>query len=387
MKKFFAAMLCIVMALSVSACHMIFTDEEKDRAQVVATVFGEEITKGEVIDLYDSYFGGYGLDDENKAYYMKYVLDMLIESKVQEVKVNQMGIELTEEELKEIDDEIAQSLEAVEEQIRETVKKEAEEDSSIDVEAEVKKQMDELKESAGINSGEYRESMITSAKINKVKQDTIKDITVTEDEVKAEYDKLLEEQKASLDENPGASVSGTQVYNAPGRRYVKNLLIMIPEETRTEIAAIEDESEAEARQNEELAKIKAKADEVLAKVKAGEDFDSLIAAYGEDTGMTTGDAKKQGYLIYEGISNYDKTFVSAAMALKNVGDTTDLVATQFGYHIIKYASDAPSGAIAYETVKEKIQSSLLSTKQSEAWTEVTDGWYEEANVQKYEDRL
>lgn len=382
MKKIVAVVLCLALMLSMAGCHMFITNEEKDMNQVVATVFGENILKKEVIDLYDSYFSGYQLDDETKQYYLSSILDSLVETKVQEMKVSTMDITLTEEELAEIDADIEKTLKNAEESARKSFEEQAKTDETIDVDAKVAEYMEKVKEEAGINSGEYREGMIAQAKIEKVYNDTVKDITVTEDETKTKYDSLLETQKAQLDENPGATVDGTQVYNAPGRRYIKQILIMIPEATRTEIAAMADGTEKQAAQQAALDAIQSKADEVLKKAKNGEDFDALIAEYNEDTGMD-----KEGYIVYKGNTTYVTEFTDGAMALEKIGDISGLVASDYGYHILKYAGDAPSGAIAYDTVKDKIKEALLSEKKSAAWTEVTDGWYEEANVQKYADRL
>jgi parvulin-like peptidyl-prolyl isomerase len=77
---------------------------------------------------------------------------------------------------------------------------------------------------------------------------------------------------------------------------------------------------------------KAKANEVLQRLRNGEDFGALAKEFSEDPG-----SKEKGGL-YEGVTEgggFDKTFESAALALQPGQFTQELVATPFGYHIIK----------------------------------------------------
>jgi peptidyl-prolyl cis-trans isomerase D len=75
---------------------------------------------------------------------------------------------------------------------------------------------------------------------------------------------------------------------------------------------------------------KKKAEDVLAKIKAGGDFAKLANQYTEDDSGKG----KGGDLDYFGRGRMDKAFEDAAFALK-VGQVSDLVKSQFGFHIIK----------------------------------------------------
>ncbi len=70
------------------------------------------------------------------------------------------------------------------------------------------------------------------------------------------------------------------------------------------------------------------AEEVLAKVKNGEDFDKLVEEYNQDPGATD-----EGY-TFAADGSMVKAFEDASFALK-VGETSELVETSYGYHIIK----------------------------------------------------
>jgi hypothetical protein len=80
-----------------------------------------------------------------------------------------------------------------------------------------------------------------------------------------------------------------------------------------------------------LAQAKAKAQDVLNQVKAGGDFATLAKKYSMDSG-TASNGGDLGF--FDSTSGLDQTFYNAAAALQP-GQVSDLVKTQFGFHIIK----------------------------------------------------
>jgi peptidyl-prolyl cis-trans isomerase D len=81
------------------------------------------------------------------------------------------------------------------------------------------------------------------------------------------------------------------------------------------------------------AEVKAKAEAVLKRVKAGENFAELAKKYSDDTGS----ASQGGLLPPFQRGQMPKEFEDAAFALKP-GETSGLVRSQYGYHIIKVIS-------------------------------------------------
>lgn len=106
-----------------------------------------------------------------------------------------------------------------------------------------------------------------------------------------------------------AQVSGDKVT-------VKHILIAFKNE---EDGTVSDNAKADAKEKAEM---------VLAKVKAGEDFDKLIEEYNEDPGATS-----DGY-TFANDGTMVQSFADASFALE-IGAVSELVETNYGYHIIK----------------------------------------------------
>lgn len=89
-------------------------------------------------------------------------------------------------------------------------------------------------------------------------------------------------------------------------------------------------SDEQVKEKEKLA------ESLLNRVKNGENFDDLMFEYSEDTGLQS---YPEGYVFTEG--EMVSEFYEGAKAL-NVGETSDLVVSSYGYHIIKREELLPS---------------------------------------------
>ncbi|MBF0530687.1 MAG: SurA N-terminal domain-containing protein, partial [Deltaproteobacteria bacterium] len=112
---------------------------------------------------------------------------------------------------------------------------------------------------------------------------------------------------------------------------------------------------------EDIAKIKAKAEEVLAKTKApGADFAKLAQEFSQDSTSATG-----GDLGWFARDKMVAPFAEAAFKLGN-GQISDLVKTQFGFHIIKTEERKPAATRTLEEAKTEIKDKLIKERAAEA---------------------
>jgi len=104
--------------------------------------------------------------------------------------------------------------------------------------------------------------------------------------------------------------------------------------------------------------VKEKALNILKMVKAGKDFADLSRKYSEGPS-----AKNGGDLDFFTREAMVKEFTDATFALQKVGDTSDLVRTQYGFHIIKL-----TGRKQYKDEDQRrLKSQLRSKKQKEIY--------------------
>ncbi|MBC8042811.1 MAG: peptidylprolyl isomerase [Rhizobacter sp.] len=91
---------------------------------------------------------------------------------------------------------------------------------------------------------------------------------------------------------------------------------------------------------------------LLNAAKQGEDFAKLARENSEDPGS----GQQGGDLNFFGVGRMVKGFEDAAFALKNIGDISPIIRTDFGYHIIKLTERKPLASFAEE--KENLRSLL-----------------------------
>jgi peptidyl-prolyl cis-trans isomerase D len=101
------------------------------------------------------------------------------------------------------------------------------------------------------------------------------------------------------------------------------------------------------------AAVKAKAEEILKQAKAGADFADLAKKNSEDDAS----AKNGGDLDYFGRGRMVPEFDQAVFAMQ-AGEISDLVKTQYGYHIIKLVDKKPGTTRTLAEVRQQITEQL-----------------------------
>ena len=106
----------------------------------------------------------------------------------------------------------------------------------------------------------------------------------------------------------------------------------------------------------------AKAAKILAELKAGADFAALAKEHSADTDS----AQKGGDLGLFAKGAMVPEFESAAFAMQKKGELSELVKTQFGYHILRFEARTPAGLVPFEEVRADLIKQAREALQQDA---------------------
>lgn len=163
-----------------------------------------------------------------------------------------------------------------------------------------------------------------------------------------------EETKSFYDKNP-------QLFQQPEQIKASHILIKVQ-------ADAPDDQKAAARK---------KIESVQQKVKKGEDFATLAKTYSEGpSGPRGGDLGyfKRGQMV--------KPFEEAAFRLKP-NETSEIVETQFGYHLIKVNDKKPAKTMTYAEVKDRLNEHLKKQKSDSEANAYIKTLRKDAKIEKF----
>ncbi|MDR1988609.1 MAG: peptidyl-prolyl cis-trans isomerase [Acidobacteriaceae bacterium] len=123
------------------------------------------------------------------------------------------------------------------------------------------------------------------------------------------------------------------------------------------------------------AAVKAQAEDILKQARAGADFAALAKKYSQDDS----NAKNGGDLDFFGRGRMVPEFDAAAFALKP-GEISDLVKTQFGYHIIKVTDKKGGITTPLAAVKDQLTEQLQDERAARQATDMAAAL--EADIKK-----
>ena len=126
-----------------------------------------------------------------------------------------------------------------------------------------------------------------------------------------------------------------------------------PEQIRASHILIKVEPQADAMQKDRARKALKK---VQQKLQTGEDFGALAKEFSQGPS-----APKGGDLGFFGRGQMVKPFEDKAFAMKT-GEVSDIVETQFGYHLIKVTDKKPESTLTFVEVKERLGEHLKQQK-------------------------
>jgi peptidyl-prolyl cis-trans isomerase C len=181
-----------------------------------------------------------------------------------------------------------------------------------------------------------------------LKREIAQKITVSDDELKSYYDSHKDEFKT--------------------QDMVKARHILV----RVDNSASDDEKK----------KAKEKTELYLKKIKDGEDFAKLASDFSDDPGSKA----KGGDLGFFPRGRMVKPFDDAAFSLKP-GETSGIVETQFGFHIIKVEDRKDSSVESFDVVKERLKQKLSQDRTRKELTDFIDKAMKDSKTEIYPDVL
>ncbi|WP_126445337.1 SurA N-terminal domain-containing protein [Sulfuricystis multivorans] len=191
------------------------------------------------------------------------------------------------------------------------------------------------------------------------------------EQVRVEYlvlgrDKLINNAKVAEAEIKAAYEANQARYRTPEQRRASHILIRV-------------EKNASA---DELKAAEQKARQILDQVRANPDeFAKLAKAHSQDPGS----ADKGGDLGFFGRGMMVKPFEEAAFALQE-NQVSDLVRSDFGFHIIKLTGIRPEQTRSFDEVRGEIEAELKRQVGTKQFLEATEGFanlvYEQADSLK-----
>lgn len=105
------------------------------------------------------------------------------------------------------------------------------------------------------------------------------------------------------------------------------------------------------------------AKKILGEIKAGKDFSEAAKEYSEDISASSGGDigfVEKGKMVPE--------FEKAVFSLKE-GEISDIVVTEYGYHIVKVEEVLPGKTLPFKEIKERIRQILAGKKQKSVYDE------------------
>jgi len=141
-----------------------------------------------------------------------------------------------------------------------------------------------------------------------------------------------------------------QQYQVPNRVHAEHILFMTVGKTDAEVE-----------------EIKKKAEDVLKQVKKGGKFEDLAKKYSEDPGSKDKGGDLSFITQRQTVPEFEKTAFSLAP-----GQVSDLVKTQYGFHIIKVLEKETAHTKPFEEVKDSLRAPLLLTQADKMASDTAD---------------
>lgn len=353
-KKLLVAAMVATMAFSVMGCNLIAKTPEAIAKTVLAKVGSEKVTLGDVdtelkvyIDQFKSQYGDdwqTKLDESTKTSFdnaRKQVLEQLVEEKIYLNKAKELNLVPSQDEL---DKEVADKTKQMEDYYGGADK------------------LAQLKEQGGYTDDTFKTFMENQVIVEKVKEDLVKDVAVTDDEIKDYYDK-----------NKDSMMNW-------GKAKVRHVLFRTTGNEADDKKAEEDAKKA----SEQIKNKEVTFDKLFDEYKDNKAKASATDASDEDKKLPISEDLGE---VAHNQQGYDAQFLEGLKPLTE-GQISEPVKSSFGYHIIEAKEVTASTAKEYnDELKATIKTTLENTKKSDELKSKLEEFKKALDVKTYEDKI
>ena len=149
-------------------------------------------------------------------------------------------------------------------------------------------------------------------------------------------------------------------------------ILLLTNDPNTRAELTKEQKEAKHKQMEDL----------LKRARAGEDFAKLAKEFSEDPGVK----QNGGEYVFSRSDLLVPEFKAAAFSL-HTNQVSDIVTTQYGYHIIKLTEKIPAKKIELAKVSDRVKEDLISEAVQKQLPEYYQKLRKEADIQILDERL
>ncbi len=398
--------LCLTLCLALGCCAA--SAEETAENPVLITIDGEDIRLDEVNNMLNQLItAGYANENDYSL-----AIQYMIQDKVMEGKIAELGLDqFTEEEIEAFKTEAHDQWEsAIDSYISYFLTEDTDE-----ARAQAREDGIAYFTAYGYSEEGLVESLKQSASYERLEQMILegKDVSISEDDIRAAFEEGAAQEQAQIEGNIYLyelyqNYYGTEFWYVPeGYRGIIHILMKVDDELLSAYqeaqAAYEEtvtddvpEGDAELKTAADAAKAavlaskQAEIDDIYARLAQGESFETLIAQYGEDPGMTQASYLAEGYAVHKDSVIYDPVFTSGAFSekMQKPGDTSDPVVGTYGIHILHYLRDIPSGTMELtDEISAEIEESLYTEKVNGYYAEALEAWTAEHDIVYHQEAI
>ncbi|MGL5693557.1 MAG: peptidylprolyl isomerase [Peptostreptococcaceae bacterium] len=212
-----------------------------------------------------------------------------------------------------------------------------------------------------------------SSKDNKESQKELEKMGINDEFLKFQFTRDLasEKYKANFEKNNPVTDEEIKKYYEDNK---KDFYVDQVKASHILIKTIDDQKKPLS--DKEKAEAKKKAEEALAKVNSGEEFSKIAKEYSQD-----GSSQNGGDLGFFSKGEMVKPFEDAAFSMK-AGEISDIVETEFGYHIIMVTDIDKGQKSLDDKIGEKVvKDTIKTTLQTEKYTSQVEKLKKDSKVE------